>query len=344
MKLVLFVSVLCFLLGGTAQLSHAQDSKETQLAESKNSPSATSSTNKEKSNEYLIGTGDTLDVLVERRPELGWRGKVSEDGSISGLPYIKKALNAVCRSEKELASEISDEYREIIRNPTITVRVVERSTRPAYLLGAVRTPQRFQMQRDVRLVELLFLSGGVTDRASGDIQIFTSDPSPCRDSRSEAEQLQDQTQSPLRVIKIMDLMAGVEGANPVVVPGDIITVMAAAPVYLTGGVVSPQGINFRDQLTLTRAIATVGGLSSNARGSEIRIYRRKQGATGQEVIKADYNAIKKQKQTDVQLKPYDIVEVPQSSGLFGQRSWKLGAQEIISEAKSSEALPLRVLN
>jgi protein involved in polysaccharide export with SLBB domain len=97
-------------------------------------------------------------------------------------------------------------------------------------------------------------------------------------------------------------------------------------------------------LTLARAIATVGGLSSNARGGEIRIYRRKEQATEQEVIKADYDAIRKQKQPDIPLKAYDIIEVPQSSYLSSRRTWQSAAQEIITDEKLSGALPLRVLN
>jgi polysaccharide export outer membrane protein len=238
---------------------------------------------------------------------------------------------------------IETAYSELIKNPSISVKVIERSTQPVFLLGAVRTPLRFQLQRDVRLIELLFITGGVTDRASGDIQIFSPIPSTCK-APTDAEQEKTATGSPLKVIRILDLMAGLAGTNPVVGPGDIITVMAAEPVYVTGGVISPQGINYREQLTLSRAIATVGGLSDNARGSEIHIYRRKRGETEQDVIKADYNAIKRKKQPDIPLMAYDIIEVPQSSGSSGRRTWQSAAQEIITDEKKTGVLPLRVLN
>jgi protein involved in polysaccharide export with SLBB domain len=289
---------------------------------------------------YRINAGDTLDVIVARRPELSWRGQVTSGGDIPALPYLKNPIPALCRTEQELAALIATAYGELIRNPSITVRVVERTSRPAILFGAVRTPQRFQLQREVSLNELLFLSGGVTDRASGDIQVFTPEAVSCPDSQP----LGDGTKSPLKVIRLVDLMAGKEGTNPLIHPGDIVTVMVAEPVYLTGGVVSPQGINFREQLTLARAIATVGGLSSNARGSEIRIYRRQEKLTEPLVIKADYNAIRNQKQPDIPLRAYDIIEVPQSSFTGGRRTWQSAAQEIITDEKQSGALLLRVVN
>ena len=292
--------------------------------------------------EYLIGTGDTLDIIVARRPELNWRGQVNSDGQIPALPFLDKPVQALCRTEREVALDIQEAYSKLVRNPSITVRVRERSTRPVILLGAIRTSQRFQLQRDVRLNELLFLSGGVTDRASGDIQIFSTEPFICRERETEKEG--ETAQSPLKVIKILDLMAGKADTNPLIRSGDIITVMVAEPVYLTGGVVSPQSINYREQLTLARAIAMVGGLADSARASDIRIYRRKQAPGETEVIKADLNAIRKQPQTDIPLKAYDIIEVPQSSFSSARRNWQLAAQDVVMDEKRSAALPLRVIN
>ncbi len=297
---------------------------------------------------YVISTGDTLNITVARRPELNWRGQINSDGDIPVLLYLEKPVRALCRTEAEVAKEIADAYSKLIRNPEVTVRVIERSTRPVIMFGAVRTPQRFQLQRDVRLNELLFITGGVTDRASGDIQIFTPEPVTClpapdANTVAQAEDVAA-APNPIKVIRMLDLMAGKEETNPLIRPGDIVTVMVAEPVYLTGGVVSPQGINFREQLTLTRAIATVGGLSEGARAGEIRIYRRLPKVTEQEIIKADYNAIRKQQQPDIPLKAYDIIEVPRSSGSQARRSWHSAAQEIVTDEKQSAALPLRILN
>ncbi|MBC7911405.1 MAG: polysaccharide biosynthesis/export family protein [Pyrinomonadaceae bacterium] len=294
---------------------------------------------------YVISTGDTLNITIARRPELNWRGQINSDGDIPVLLYLEKPVRALCRTEMEVAKEIAEAYTKLIRNPEVTVRVIERSTRPVIMFGAVRTPQRFQLQRDVRLNELLFITGGVTDRASGDIQIFTPEPVTCLPAPdANTDQAEASAPNPIKVIRMLDLMAGKEETNPLIRPGDIVTVMVAEPVYLTGGVVSPQGINFREQLTLTRAIATVGGLSEGARAGEIRIYRRMSKVTEQEIIKADYNAIKKQQQPDIPLKAYDIIEVPRSSGSQARRSWHSAAQEIVADEKQSAALPLRILN
>jgi polysaccharide export outer membrane protein len=346
MKIALSLCLLSSLCLGIALSAQAQDPANASTGAAQKTSPATEAQKATSASVYLIGAGDTLDVNVARRPELSWRGQVGSDGDLPALLYLEKPIRALCRTEEEVAKEIAEAYSKLIRNPEVTVRVMERSTRPAIMFGAVRTPQRFQLQRDVRLNELLFISGGITDRTSGDIQIFSPEPVACLQPGANGESAEESapTKSPIKVVKILDLMAGKEDANPLIRPGDIVTVMMAEPVYLTGGVVSPQGINFREQLTLSRAIATVGGLSDGARAGEIRIYRRKANATEQEIIKADYNAIRKKQQPDVPLKAYDIIEVPQSSGSPARRTWQSAAQEIISDEKQAGALPLRVIN
>jgi len=344
MRIVLPLFCFFALCAGSHLNVQGQDTSAVSSAGLDEKPAQDNPGNGPVTTDYLIGVGDALDIRVERRPELNWRGQVNSSGDIDSLPYLKKSVHVVCLNEKQAAAAIGAAYAELIKGPSITVKVIERSTQPVFLLGAIRTPQRFQLQRDVHLVELLFIAGGVTDRASGDIQIFSPVPPACKDSQAVRREESPTVSSPIRVIKILDLMAGATASNPLVGPGDIITVMAAEPVYVTGGVVSPQAINFRDQLTLARAIATVGGLTNNARGGEIRVYRRKQDLTEQDIINVDYNAIRKKKQPDVPLKAYDIIEVPQSSRSSGHRTWQSAALEIITDEKKSGVLPLRVLN
>jgi len=115
------------------------------------------------------------------------------------------------------------------------------------------------------------------------------------------------------VVKIADLRAGNPKANPVIRPGDYIIVTEAEPVWMIGSVNAPQGIFLRDQLTLSRAIAMVGGVRKEAKINDVRVYRQKPGAQTQEVIVVDYAAIKKNKKPDFFLQPYDVVEVGEAS-------------------------------
>ena len=266
---------------------------------------------------YLLGPGDTLDVRVFGSPELNAVVEVDSDGNISSLPFLESPISAKCRTEKEVQKDIAKAYGKYLKNPQVSVRIGERKSRqPATVFGAVRQSTRVQMQRKVRLNELIVVGGGFTERASGTIQILHTEPIMCPQPGEEAlaAPISD-TKVPLEVIKISDLKAGKVQANPVIRPGDYVQVTEAEPVYVTGSVISPQGIFLRDQLTLSRALAMVGGARKEAKISEVKIYRQKPGAQDQEVLVVDYGAIKKNKQPDVFLQAFDVIEVPEA-GMF----------------------------
>ena len=142
--------------------------------------------------------------------------------------------------------------------------------------------------------ELMAASGGFTERASGTIQILHTEPLMCPQPGEEAEAAPiDGTRIPLQIVKISELRAGQLQANPIIRPGDYILVTEAEPVYITGSVVAPQGVFLRDQLTLSRALAMVGGARKEAKVSDVRIYRQKPGAQTRRPSVIDYDAIKK---------------------------------------------------
>jgi polysaccharide export outer membrane protein len=266
---------------------------------------------------YLLGPGDVLDVRVFAQPDLNAMVEVDSDGNISSLPFLESPIPAKCRTAKEVQKDITKAYAKYLKNPQVSVRIAERKSRqPATVFGAVRQPTRVQMQRKIRLNELVVVSGGFTERASGTIQILHTEPLMCPQPGEEAEAAPiDGTKIPFQVVKFSELKAGKPEANPIIRPGDYVMVTEAEPVYITGSVVAPQGIFLRDQLTLSRALAMVGGARKEAKLSDVRIYRQKPGATDQEMIRVDYGAIKKNQKPDFFLQAFDVVEVPEA-GMF----------------------------
>jgi polysaccharide export outer membrane protein len=264
---------------------------------------------------YLLGPGDVLDVRVFGQGDLNAIVEVDSDGNISSLPFLESPIPAKCRTEKAVQKDIATAFEKYIKKPQVSVRIAERKSRqPATVFGAVRQPTRIQMQRKVRLNELIATSGGFTERASGTIQILHTEPLMCPQPGEEAEAAPlDGTKLPLQIVKISDLRAGLPTANPVIRPGDILQVTEAEPVYVTGSVFAPQGIFLRDQLTLSRALAMVGGVRKEAKTSTVKIYRQKPGAQDQETIVVDYGAIKSNKKPDVFLQAFDVIEVPEAN-------------------------------
>lgn len=318
-RLIFSAIVICLTFPGLARTQDAQSapSQDVPQVSSPRSSSDQSGIDTQGIKNYLLGPGDTLDVRVFGQSDLNAVVEVDSDGNISSLPFQESPIPAKCRTEKDVQKDIIKVYGKYIKNPQISVHILERKSRqPATVFGAVRQPSRVTMQRKIRLNELVVVSGGFTDRASGTIQIFHTEPVMCPEPGEEALAAPiDDTKTPFEVVNISELRSGKAQANPVVRPGDYVLVTEAEPVYIMGSVNAPQGIYLRDQLTLSRALAMVGGARKEAKISDVRIYRQKPGATTQETIKVDYQAIKKNQQPDFFLQAYDIVEVPEA-GLF----------------------------
>jgi polysaccharide export outer membrane protein len=266
---------------------------------------------------YLLGPGDVVDIRVFGQPELSGNAQVDSDGNLSALPFLEVPIRAQCRTDKDVQKDIQIAYAKLINNPQVSVRISERNSRqPATVFGAVRQATRIEMKRKVRLNELMAVSGGFTERASGTIQILHTEPLMCPEAGEETEAAPiDGTRIPLQIVKISDLRSGRPEANPVIRPGDYVLVTEAEPVYITGAVMSPGGIYLRDQLTLSRALAISGGARKEAKLSDVVIYRQVPGKLNPETIHVDVAAIRKNTKTDVLLQPYDIIEVSES-GMF----------------------------
>jgi polysaccharide biosynthesis/export protein len=288
---------------------------------------------------YLLGPGDEIEVKVFGQPDLNATAQVDGDGNLSSLPFLEP-IAAKCRTEREVQKDIAVAYRRLINEPQVTVRIVGKNSRqPASVFGAVRKDATVPMLRPMRLNEVIAASGGFTEKAAGTIQILHTEPVMCPAPGEEAEGLPlDGTSLPFVVVKIADLQKG--SANPIIRPGDLVLVTEAEPVYITGSVVSPGGIMLRDQLTLSRALAMVGGTRKEAKLSEIRIYRSKAGNSGQEIIKVNYAAIKKNEQPDIFLKPYDVIDVSDNGIFAGTEWWKIIVGALTGGLQNTLARPV----
>ena len=314
-KTLVLAVALVFMFAGFAQAQEEQQQPSTQTT------SQSSSLDIQGIKAYLLGPGDVVDVRVFGQPDLSSTVQIDSDGNISSLPFLETPIKAKCRTDKEVQKEIATAYSKFINNPQVSVRISERNSRqPATVFGAVRQPTRVEMKRKVRLNELMAVSGGFTERASGPIQILHTEPLMCPWPGEEAEAAPiDGTKIPLQIIKISELRAGKAEANPVIRPGDYVLVTEAEPIYITGAVNSPGGLYLRDQLMLSRALAMVGGARKEAKLNDVRIYRQIPGSANQEVIHVDVAAIKKNQKPDFLLQAYDVIEVSESGMFSSQR-------------------------
>ena len=301
----------------------------------------------------LIHFGDTIDIDVVGSVEYDWRGTISPEGFLSGLEFVEEPVFAQCKTETEVAEAVAKGYSKLLRDPKVVVRVIDRSKRPvSTMFGAVKKEQRFQIQRPVSLSELIILSGGLTDRASGEIQIFRPKNISCVEIYQKEKESEDSVNrerflqasqsggSETIYIKISDILKGKENSNPKIYSGDIITILEAEPIYVIGGVSAPKRIPSRNQTTLSRAIAGAGGFSKDSEPSKITIFRRDGKET--KIIEANYDEIEKDVAKDILLQAFDVVDV----GVKGRGKTKVAPivrEEEIS-SRNNANLPLKIID
>ncbi len=274
----------------------------------------------------LIHFGDLIDVDVIGSIEYDWRGTLSPEGILSGIKFTEEPVYAACKSPQQVAEKIAAEYGRFLNNPNIVITILDRTNRSLVrLFGAVNQPRRFRIRREVHLNELLIIAGGITENAGGEIQILRRFDSSCgADSEFQTAQknmvdpkipasenqfiyVSDSKSPNIFTVTISDLLKGKKAANPKIYYGDLITVIEAEPIYVTGAVENPTKLSLRTTLTLSRAIASAGGLTKGAKANEITIFRR--NSAGSEIITVDLDAIENGTVTDVKLQPFDVVDV-----------------------------------
>jgi polysaccharide export outer membrane protein len=255
---------------------------------------------------YKIGYRDTLEITVYRHPELSQVVNVAPDGTIK-LFRIDEPVVAVCKTERELAAEIAEKYKVLLRNPFVNVRVAEQRSQYYAVIGAVEKPGLFYINRKVQLLELLSFAGGPDIEKAGTKLIVArgGSTSACKDTEKDTSN-NDQNYV-LYQFNVKDVLQGKE--NIWMEVGDIVSVLDADVVYVYGSVKKPGSIKLTRPLTLRQAIAEAGGFESASKKDKIRIIRQKQGSSEWEEMIYSLKDIESRKTSDPFLMPNDIIAI-----------------------------------
>jgi polysaccharide export outer membrane protein len=281
---------------------------------------------------YRIGPGDVLDIRIYNRPQLSREAVRVEGNGMIRMPLIENEIQATCLTEGELAKEISTRYARYYKNLQVDVFIKEYHSKQVAIIGAVNEQSRFELQRRVRLLELLTYAKGPSTKAGQTINIVHSTAaSPCKQTDDT------DTSAAFSSYKLSDVLQGDPKSNPYLEAGDIVTLPEADQVYVVGNVFMPLTIALKEPITLTRAIAMAGGLKQDTRKDKIRILRQEPGTTIRKEITVDLAAIEKKRSEDLALAPNDIIDVPTSAGKSFLRSLVQGVVPGVGQ------LPVRVV-
>lgn len=159
---------------------------------------------------YIIGPGDTINVVVWRNPELSTSTPVRPDGKIAA-PLVDE-LKVAGKNSIEVARDIEKVLGKYVRDPVVTVVVtgfVGPYSQQIRVVGEAAKPQFLPYKQDMTLLDVMIAVGGLTDFADGNAATILRS---AEGNKQYAVRLKD-------LIKRGDVSANVQ-----VRPGDILII------------------------------------------------------------------------------------------------------------------------
>lgn len=161
--------------------------------------------------DYLIGPGDSVNILVWRNPEVSLTVAVRPDGKIT-TPLVED-LMASGKTSTQLARDIEQALGKFIQQPVVTVIVTNFAgpyAEQIRVIGAAAKPQALPYRQGMSLMDVLITVGGITDFAAG--------------NKASVIRMREGAQQQLRV-RLDDLLRdGDISANIMMRPGDVLLI------------------------------------------------------------------------------------------------------------------------
>jgi polysaccharide export outer membrane protein len=263
-----------------------------------------------------LSAGDLLDVKVlgTSDPDFSPKLRVDERGSVT-LPYAGVLLVAGLTAE-DAGRAIEARFREkdVLKDPHVSVTVLEYATQGVTVLGEVKNPGVYPLLGTHGLLDLISAAGGVTPTAGKAVTITH------RDDPSHPE-----------IVNVDNKPGSTSAFSVDIRPGDAIVVSHAGIVYVLGDVGKPGGflIENTDRLTVLQAVALAQGTNRTASLDHTKLIRKT--STGHEETLVPLKKILADKVADQMLDDGDILFVPTS----GAKNALRDVESILPSASSA---------
>lgn len=278
--------------------------------------------------EFLLSKGDVLEIAIfEETDTYVAEATIAPDGKLYYVFF--DGVHAAGRTIPEVRHDLEVAAQKYFLNPIVTIQPVVAWSQSYIIFGRVRKPGLFYLTHPLTLREVIADSGG-----------FIAEDFTQKDRDSDVIGTADLSKSFLMRdgnklnIDFVDLILKPNGRQNIYVrPGDYIYIapLDIREVFVLGGVVAPSRLQYTTGLTLTRALASVGGWTAHEPYSaDITGVIVIRGCLDDPLaIELDLNDILTGNARDVILMPGDIIYVKDKTMRFGRQLVRLAVDTFI---------------
>lgn len=207
-----------------------------------------------------VGSGDVLRVTVFGQPDLSAEVGVNDKGVLT-LPLVG-GIDVTGLTTSEIGARVADALRrgQYLRNPEVSVEVVQLRSQMVSVLGEVSRPGRYPIPGHLSVLELLATAGGLTTQADQSVTLLRR-----KTDAGGAE-------SDVRIPILLGETSATQ-RSPLDVElnsGDVVYVNKKKLFYIHGEVNRPGSYPMEQDMNVMRAISLGGGMTQRA--SQRRIY------------------------------------------------------------------------
>jgi len=240
---------------------------------------------------YRVGPGDKVRVRVYGEDRITGEYLIGAGGGLD-LPWIGR-VDVGGATTDEIAQRVRERYADgYLVDPDVVVEVSIFASRPVKVLGSVSRSGTYFLKGPTDVIGIIAEAGGV--REEGGLGTYEVQISRPRLGSVE----------PITVS--LDRLMHLGESNLPLEAGDVVHVTCGKVVFVSGQVLKPGAVPWKEGLTVTQALAAAGGAARTANLRKVVLLR------GEQRITVSIHDIVKGRQPDVEIRSDDQLLIGES--------------------------------
>ena len=263
--------------------------------------------------QYVLGPDDQVKIWALGVEEISDKPVRVDPSGDMDLPLVGR-IHAAGLTVEQLKSVLEQRLAVEVRQPKVSVDIVEFGSQPVSVMGAVNHPGVYQLSGRKTVAEVLALAGGLRPDAGPYVKIARQvkwDKIPLANARTDSS-----GEFSVAQLQVKGLLSATNPAENIPIrPNDVITVPTAEMIYVIGAVKKAGSfpLNERESVSVLQALSMAEGLGATPKAQDSKILRTVPGSDERREIPVDLKKVITGKAEDLSLRANDILFIPDST-------------------------------